>query len=162
MKSLADLARLAGFQVLVEASRSCIEVTGDGRWHILEHEAYRYVKHSERDHATIIVRDPLGGRELRDLGERGERRAILPSANPRYDKFKGVVHLIGVKSCGLSRFAAQVEDHGRCVYLGSFDDAITAGMAHDKYVVSHELKGPLNFPHIREMTREEIAGAIAD
>lgn len=67
-----------------------------------------------------------------------------------------------LKTCGLSRFAAQVEDHGRCVYLGSFDDAITAGMAHDKYVVSHELKGPLNFPHIREMMRQEVAEEVTD
>lgn len=156
------MARLAGFQVLVEASPSCVELAGAGRWHILEHEAYRYVKHSLRDLVSIILRDPLGGRELRDLGKKGERRAVLPWSNPRYDKFKGVRHLVGVKTCGLSRFAAQVQDKGCCVYLGSFDDSIAAGMAHDRYVVEHGLKAPLNFPHIREMMQKELAEEVTE
>jgi len=162
MKSLADLARLAGFQVLVEASPSCVELSGDGRWHIFEHECYRFVCHSECDHVSIIIRDPLGGRELRDLGEKGERRAVLPYANPRYDHFKQVEHMIGVRPCGLRRFAAQVEDNGHCVYLGSFDDAIAAAMAHDRYAVEHQLKSPLNFPNIRELMKREVSEAVAD
>ena len=162
MTSLANLARCCGFQVLVEASPSCIELTGDGRWHVFAHECLRYVKRSLRDHVTIIVRDPLGGRELRDLGEKGERRAVLPYANPRYDHFKQVKHMIRVKPCGLRRFAAQVEDNGRCVYLGSFDDAIAAAMAHDRYAVAHQLKSPLNFPNIRELMKREVSEAVAD
>lgn len=59
MKSLADLARRCGYEVLVEASPTCVEITGDGRWHIFSRECYRFVRHSLRDHVSIIIRDPL-------------------------------------------------------------------------------------------------------
>lgn len=162
MRPLSSIATSCGYTVLVEASPTCIELTGNGRWHVFEHECMRWVHHSDRDHVTIILRDDLGHRELRDLGEKGERRAVLPYANPRYDHFKQVKHMIGVKPCGLRRFAAQVEDNGHCVYLGSFDDAIAAAMAHDRYAVEHQLKSPLNFPNIRELMKREVSEAVAD
>ena len=161
MRLLSSIATFCGYTVITSGITFC-EITGDGRWHVFEHECYRYVKHSLKDHVTIIVRDPRGGRELRDLGEKGERRAVLPYANPRYDHFKQVEHMIGVKPCGLRRFAAQVEDNGHCVYLGSFDDAIAAAMAHDRYAVEHQLKSPLNFPNIRELMKREVSEAVAD
>jgi len=161
MRLLSSIATSCGYQVITSGITFC-EITGDGRWHVFEHECYRFVCHSECDHVSIILRDRRGGRELRDLGKKGERRAMLPWSNPRYDKFRGVKHLLGVKTCGLSRFAAQVQDKGCCVYLGSFDDSITAGMAHDRYVVEHGLKAPLNFPHIKELMQKELTEAVAD
>lgn len=159
MRSLAELARLAGYQVLVEASPSCIEITGDGRWHILEHEAYRFVKHSLRDHVTLIFRDPLGGRELRDLGKMGERRAELPSNHCKWERHEEGLH--GVKVSG-RRWTARIMDHGKCVYIGTYDDAISAGMAHDRYALEHGMENKLNFPHMKELVRQELTGAVSD
>lgn len=151
MLTLADLARRCGYHVLVEASPTCVEITGDGRWHIFERECYRLVKHSLRDHVTVILRDPLGGRELRDLGEHGERRAILPSTRC---KWKRESHLLGVKPNG-RKWIAQVDAGAKgkraYKYLGTFDDAISAAMARDKYVVEHGVDVALNFPHIKEL-----------
>ena len=156
MRSLSSIATSCGYTVLVEASPTCIELTGNGRWHILEHEAYRYVKHSLRDHVSIIIRDPLGGRELVDLGKKGERRAILPSNRCKWEREK---HLLGVKVSG-KKWTAEVMDgnlgHRKSVYLGTFDDQISAGMARDRYCIEHNLQVSLNFPHMRELVKRDL------
>lgn len=157
MTSLADLARSCGYTVLVEASPTCLEITGNGHWHAFQRECLRYVKcapasvrHAVRDHVTIIFRDPLGGRELHDLGKMGERKATLPSCSR---KPKRAEYLLGVRPSG-SKWIARVMPGGRKqLYLGTFDDPIAAGMARDRYVVEHGMRVALNFPDIRELMK---------
>lgn len=159
MTSLSDLARRCGYHVLVEASPTCLEITGDGRWHILERECLRFVKRSEKDHVTIVLRDPLGGRELRDIGEKGVRTAVLsslackPHLRPE--------HLLGVSQKG-SRYVAEVSAGAGFVYLGMYDDAISAGMARDKYVIEHGIRSRLNFPLLMETVKADLAGQVVE
>lgn len=89
MIPLATLALRCGYKVLIDASPTCLELTGNGRWHIFSRECLRFVKCSSypvRDHVSIIMRDPLGGRELRDVGVNGERRAKLPSTRYKWKR----------------------------------------------------------------------------
>lgn len=156
MKTLAKLACLAGYQIITDPSPWCAEITGEGRWHILERECYRLLKRYQMDtrskymhnHVTVILRDPLGGRELIDLGGMGERRGTLPSC--AYSRHQ--THLHGVTPSGRG-WASRVTYRGECIYLGTFNDEISAGMAHDRYVIEHGINKELNFPHMLELLK---------
>ena len=162
MRPLSSIATSCGYTVLVEASPTCIELTGNGRWHVFEHECYRLLKRSIRDHVTLIFRDPLGGRELCDLGKKGERRATLPANQCKWERGQ---QLFGVKVSG-KKWLAQVMsgDKGKRkqVYLGTFDDPISAGMARDRYVVEHNLAVALNFANIRELMKQVLVEEVTD
>lgn len=150
MRPLSSIATSCSYQVITSGA-TYVEISGNGRWHCLERECMRWVHHSDRDHVTIILRDDLGHRELRDLGKKGERRGELPSFACRHPALP-ITHLLGVKVSG-KRWSAQVYGTAekRMVYLGTFDDEISAGMARDRYIVDHGIKSPLNFPHMREL-----------
>jgi hypothetical protein len=145
--------------VVSNSSQTCIEVTGEGRWHVFERECMNLVRHSEHDHITVIVRNPLGGRELVDLGKMGERRAELPSATFRHPFH--TESLLGVVPQG-HRYRAQVSAGSGYVYLGTYDDRLTAAIARDKYVVEHGIKSRLNFPKLMEMVKADLAEEVTD
>lgn len=161
MRPLSSIATSCGYTVITSGITFC-EITGDGRWHTFARECDQYVKHSPysvRDHVTIIVRNPLGGRELRDIGKMGERRAELPSAV--YKPSVHVEHLLGVIPQG-KHYRAQVCASSGYVYVGTFDDRLTAGIARDKYVVEHGIKSRLNFPKLMEMVKADLAEEVTD
>ena len=73
--------------------------------------------------------------------------------------------MLGVRPVG-RKWVAQVSGGPqmarKTVYLGIYEDPISAAMARDKYVVEHGLDVALNFPHIREVMREEVMTQAAD
>lgn len=158
MRPLADLACACGYTVITSGA-TYVEITGDGRWHVFSRECNRMVRLSERDHVSIIVRDPLGHRELIDLGKKGERRGQLPSAIWKAQVHEE--HLLGVVPQG-KHYRAQVSAASGYVYVGTFDNRLEAGIARDKYVVEHGIKSPLNFPKLMEMVRLDLTEAVTE
>ena len=159
MRSLADIAVACGYTIVKLPSdrrgNNFLELSGNGRWHALARESMSWLRRTTRyDHVMFILQDPLGGREVIDIGEKGERRGRLPSTSMKaYQEYRNKTGFMGVTAT-YRRYAVHITAHGAHVYLGMYDTAIEAAMARDRYVIENQLDVPLNFPHMNQLVRK--------
>ena len=143
MQSLSDLARLAGYTVISNNSPTVMELAGNGDWGTMERACrkvvYRGISGRVVDHVTVVVRDEWGNRQLRDVGLNQVRYGKLPPVKKS---------LLGVCIRG-KRYVAQTEiiQNGKRhhVWIGTFDDRVSAGIARDRFIIEHRMRTPLNF-----------------
>jgi hypothetical protein len=152
MRELREIAELCGYEVVVSPIANCVEITGNGHWFSFAAGCFAWLEEQQNkrfDHVNIILRNEDGTRKLIDMGDRGERRHLLPSVGQKMPSKISKTTFRGVMESH-HRFKAQATDHGHHYYLGTFDTAEEAALARDKYVLSHNLDVPLNFPELRE------------
>jgi hypothetical protein len=80
---LSEVGLGCGYTVISNRALTVIEIAGNGNWEQFEKACRRFVSHRHNghsyDHFSVIVRDALGNRELRDVGMNGVRHETLPS-----------------------------------------------------------------------------------
>src|SRR5664280_2728120 len=148
MIPLPEIAAKVGYTVISNNAPTVMEISGLGNWSALENYCHKWVKHTHAghhyDHISAIYRYADGNRSLRDIGVNGVRFGDLPSVCECTPVHRGVQGMWGVRRM-YRRFSSQLTAHGVKVYLGTYPTAELAARARDNYVITHNLKVPLNY-----------------
>jgi len=147
--TLPDVARACGYTVISNNSPTVMEISGNGEWAKVEKACRRFILHTHfghaYDHYTIVVRHADGTRDLRDVGVNGVRYGDLPPVGFKWKRKYDGCGVKGARADG-RRFRCQMTVRGEKLYLGMYSTAREAGIVRDRYVITHDLRVPLNYP----------------
>ena len=149
MTSLPIVAKACGYEIISNKALTVMELAGNGDWFKVEKACRRFILRSHfghaYDHYTIVVRNADGTRELRDVGVNQVRYGKLPPVGFKCKRKYDGCGVKGARADG-RRFRCQMTVHGEKLYLGMYSTAREAGIVRDLYVITHDLRVPLNYP----------------
>lgn len=147
-----DVALACGYTIISHNGLTVMEIEEiaySGDWAKVEKACRRFILHPHwghaYDHYAVVVRNADGTRELRDVGVNGVRTGTLPSVGFKCKRKYDGCGVKGARADG-KRFRCQMTVHGAKLYLGMYDSAEEAGRVRDRYVITHDLRVPLNYP----------------